>query len=67
MENEILKKLEGQGIIIEKIFISAEKTRKYFFWTLIISMAFVVLPIIGLLFVVPNFLNTLNTASSLGL
>ena len=67
MENEILKKIEEQGRRIEEIFVSAEKTRKYFLWTLIISVAFVVLPIIGLIFVIPQFLNTLNTASGLGL
>lgn len=67
MEGEILKKLEEQGRRIEEIFISVEKMRKYFLWTLVISVAFIILPMIGLMFVVPQFLNTLNTASSLGL
>lgn len=67
MEGEILKKLEEQGRKIEEIFISVEKMRKYFLWTLVISVAFIILPMIGLMFVVPQFLNTLNTASSLGL
>lgn len=67
MENEILKKLEEQGKNIEAIYISTEKTRKYFLWTLIISVALVVLPLIGLVFAIPQFLNTLNTASSFGL
>jgi len=67
MENEILKKIEEQGKKIEEIFVSVEKTRKYFLWTLIISAAFVILPIIGLMLVIPQFLNTLNVASGLGL
>lgn len=67
MENEILKKLEEQAEKIEEIYISVEKTRKYFLWTLIISVAFVVLPLIGLMFVIPQFLNTLNMAGNLGL
>lgn len=67
MENEVLKKLDEQDKKIQEIFLSVEKTRKYFLWTLIISLAFVVLPIIGLAFVIPQFLNTLNTASNLGL
>ena len=67
MENEILKKLEEQGRKIEEIFVSVEKTRKYFLWTLIISVAFVVLPIIGLMLVIPQFLNTLDVANGLGL
>ena len=67
MENEILKKIEEQGKKIEEIFVSVEKTRKYFLWTLIISAAFVILPIIGLMLAIPQFLNTLNVASGLGL
>ena len=67
MENEILKKLEEQGRKIEEIFLSVEKTRKYFLWTLIISVAFVVLPIIGLMLVIPQFLNNLDAVSGLGL
>ncbi len=67
MENEILKKIEEQGKTIEKISISVEKTRKYFLWTLIISAAFIVLPIIGLMFVIPQFLNNFNTANGVGL
>ena len=67
MENEILKKIEEQGRRIEEIFVSVEKTRKYFLWTLIISVAFVVLPLFGLIFIIPQFLNTLNMASGLGL
>jgi type IV secretory pathway component VirB8 len=42
---------------IDKIYASVEKTRKYFLWTLIISVALVVLPAIGLAFAVPAFLN----------
>lgn len=67
MENEILEKLESQRKKIEEMFISVEKTRKYFLWTLIISVAFIILPIVGLIFVIPQFLNTLNMASGLGL
>ena len=67
MENEILKKIEEQGRRIEEIFVSVEKTRKYFLWTLIISVAFAILPIIGLVLVIPQFLNNLDAVSGLGL
>ena len=67
MENEILKKIEEQGKKIEEIFVSVEKTRKYFLWTLIISVAFVILPIIGLMLVTPQFFNNLDAVSGLGL
>ena len=43
---------------IDAIYISVEKTRKYFFWTMVITIALVVLPAIGLVFVIPSFMNT---------
>ena len=51
---------------LNEIFKSAEKMRKYFKWTLIISVAVIVLPLIGLIFVIPTFLNAYNF-SGLGL
>ena len=42
---------------IDAIYKSVEKTRKYFLWTMILSIAFFVLPLIGLVFVLPSFLN----------
>ncbi|MDO8265133.1 MAG: hypothetical protein Q7T34_02055 [Candidatus Parcubacteria bacterium] len=66
MEEEILKKIEAQDKKLEDIYDSVEKTRKYFLWTLIITVAMVVLPLIGILFLIPQFLNALN-GSSLGL
>jgi type IV secretory pathway component VirB8 len=43
---------------IDNIYKSVEKTRKYFFWTMVISIVVVVLPAIGLVFVIPFFLNS---------
>ncbi|MEK7162866.1 MAG: hypothetical protein AAB696_01095 [Patescibacteria group bacterium] len=60
MDNDILKKLEEQEQKIDKIYRSVEKMRKYFLWSLIIGIAFIVLPFIGLIFVIPMFLKTLN-------
>ena len=67
MEEEILKKIEEQDKKLEAIYVSVEKTRKYFLWTMIITVALFVLPLIGLMFAIPQFLNTLSSASSLGL
>ena len=66
---QILEKLEEQGKKIDSIYKSVEKTRKYFFWTLIISIVVVVLPLIGLLFVIPQFLSLYSSFNleSLGL
>ncbi len=42
---------------IDAIYKSVEKTRKYFLWTMIISVALFVLPLIGLMFAIPSFLQ----------
>jgi len=57
MEQELLKKIEEQGEKIEKVYRSVGKMRKFFLWTLIITGALVVLPLIGLLFAIPDFLS----------
>ena len=55
---ERIAKLEEK---IDKIYISVEKTRRYFLWTLIITVVVMVLPLIGLIFVIPTFLASFNT------
>ncbi|MFH1967905.1 MAG: hypothetical protein ABIJ84_00795 [bacterium] len=57
MEQEIFKKFEEQDKKLDQIYRSVEKTRKYFLWTLIITVVMVVLPLIVLGFVIPIFLN----------
>lgn len=59
MESDVLKKLEEQDKKLNVIFESAEKMRKYFLWTLWISVAVIVLPLIGMMFVLPSFLDSL--------
>lgn len=66
MENEILEKLKQNEEKIDKIFISVEKTRKYIFWTMIITVVFLVLPLIGIIFIIPTFLNTYSSMSGIG-
>ncbi len=61
---ERLQQLEQK---IDAIYVSVEKTRKYFLTTLIITVVMFVLPLIGLIFAIPAFLSTLNTVNSLGL
>ena len=60
MEQEILKKLEEQEQKIDAIFKSVERTRKYFLWTLIISIVVLVLPLVGVLFLLPTLLNVIS-------
>ncbi len=58
MEEEIKKRLDAQDELMLKIYKSAEKTRKYFLATLIITLVTFVLPLIALIFVLPWFINT---------
>ena len=58
MDPEILKKFDEQQRLLEAVYRSTEKTRKYFLWVMIISIAVIVLPVIGLVFAIPQFLNT---------
>lgn len=63
-DEQRLKQLEEK---IDHIYVSVEKTRKYFLRAIIISIVLVVLPAIGLVFAIPTFLDTLNTATELGI
>lgn len=56
--SDIKKELADQRTRLEQIYVSTEKTRKYFLWTLIITVALFVLPLIALAFVIPFFLNS---------
>lgn len=58
MDSDVLKKLEEQDKKLEAIFQSSEKMRKYFLWTLIITVVVIVLPLVGLIFVMPSFLDS---------
>ena len=67
MENEeILKRIEEQGKKLEEIHQSVEKMRKFFLWTLIITAVVIILPLIGLIFAIPKFLD-LYTGVDVGL
>lgn len=57
MESEIIKKLEDQSRKLEIIEQSVKKIRSYLLWTLIITLVVFILPLIGLILVIPQFLN----------
>jgi CHASE3 domain sensor protein len=64
MEEEILKKIEEQEKKLEEIYHSVERTRKYFLWTLIVTVALIILPLLGLMFVIPKFLSVYTSSFS---
>lgn len=61
MEQEILNRIEAQNELLQRIYLSSEKTRKYFMWTLWITLALFVFPLIGLVFAVPAFLSSYSS------
>lgn len=61
----LLEKLAEQEKKLEAVYVSVEKTRKYFLWTLILSIVFFLLPLIGLVFVIPFFLTTLSSTMAI--
>ena len=68
MQPDLQNKIAELEKKIDEIYISVEKTRKYFFWTMVITLIVFVLPLIGLLFVIPSFLSNYTEAiSTLGI
>jgi len=58
MDLEMLsKELKEQRQLLESIYVSAEKTRKYFLWTTIVTVVIFVLPLIALAMAIPSFLG----------
>jgi len=62
MEEETRKRLDSQDELLKEIYKSVERTRKYFMWTLIVSLAFFALPLIGLILVIPKFLSVYTSS-----
>lgn len=62
MEPDILAKFEKQEKKLDDIYKSVERMRKYFLWTLIVTVGTIVLPLIALAFVLPWFLKTITSA-----
>jgi len=62
---ELRQRLDALEKKVETTFQSAEKSRKYLLWTAIITVAVIVLPLIGLVFVIPSFVNTYSQIGGL--
>jgi len=68
MEQELQKKIDEQGIKIDAIYKSVEKTRKYFLIIIWVTVIAVVIPMIGLVFAIPTFMtNYVEPLKGLGL
>lgn len=60
MEPDVAQKLVDIEQKVDAIYASTEKTRKYFMWTLIVTVAMILLPLVGLIFAIPAYLSTLR-------
>ena len=58
MEQNIEERLKELNDKIDAVFVSVEKTRKYFLVIIWITVIAFVLPLIGAFFIAPTFLDT---------
>lgn len=61
IDPELAAKLDEIGAKAEMAYQASEKVRKYLFWTGVVTVALVVLPAIGLVFVIPQFIASYTT------
>ena len=60
MDQDVEKRFAEQGEKMDEIYRSVERMGKYFLWTLIVTVVMIVFPLVGLLIVIPQFLNQYN-------
>lgn len=65
MDPELQKRLDVLEKKVDAVYVSAEKTRKYFLGVIVVSIVAFVLPLIGLLFAVPALLSTYSEMGAL--
>jgi hypothetical protein len=58
MDDETKQKLALLEQKLDAVYISAEKTRKYFLAVLIVTVVAFVLPLVGLVFAIPSFISS---------
>lgn len=62
-EEQILAMLSQNQEIMQKTYESAEKTRKYFLYSVILTILMFLLPIVGLMLIIPQFLESYSNIS----
>ena len=62
MDQEIKNILAEQSAKIDALYVSVEKTRKYFLITMWVAVLAIVLPMIGVLLIGPSFVNSYTEA-----
>ncbi|TSC75147.1 MAG: Uncharacterized protein G01um101433_945 [Parcubacteria group bacterium Gr01-1014_33] len=67
MEEDIKRQIAEQRELLQNVFVSVEKTRKYFMWTMIMSLVFFLLPLIAILVLLPMIMSGLTVGYGGGL
>jgi hypothetical protein len=65
MDQELEARLKAQDEKLEQIYVSVEKTRKYFLFTMVSTLVFFLVPIIGLMVAIPALMESLSTTSQM--
>jgi len=60
MDQDLQTRLAELEQKVDRIWHSVEQTRKMYLWTLIIGVALFILPLIGLAFVLPSYIKSLD-------
>lgn len=64
IDPELAAKLDEISEKADRAYRASETVRKYLFWTGIITIALFVVPLFGLMFVIPQFLSSYTSALS---
>ena len=59
-EEEILAHLKDQSLRIQHIEQTLTSIKRFFIWTLVITLVVTILPLIGLIFALPSFISSLG-------
>lgn len=65
-EDETLERLDRLEFQLQRVEKMVRQIRSIFIWMAIISVAVILLPMIGLVIVIPSFLDTFNQISAMG-
>ena len=64
-DQDLQSKIQELSDKVDAVYVSVEKTRKYFLIICVVTVATVVLPLIGLIFAVPSFLSSYSALGGL--
>lgn len=66
MDADLKQKIEEQSEKLDAIHAQVKKMRRYFLWSFWLTVVFFVLPLVGLVFIIPWFLSTYLGSMGMG-